>query len=280
MKYYLVVACSICLFMLSCFFTGCKKKDVTESSPPENNDLFEILSVYANSTEKLTFIYSNNQSVRVVDTTWSNQDSTNKQFFYSVDIELNLQKQPVKITHTNYQHNVDEIIHFDKAANHSLVVSYEFPNSNLTSPEHWLGFDANGRIAVDSSYDVIRKVVYYVDSLEYDSNDNIIKFQRFTDIGSGGFYNEFMEEYTYDQKDNPFYSQRSLFNFTKITPDLIYFGKNNLLTETFIDTTSNIKQISKTFTYTYNSKGLPTKRTLKTPAYSNAYAYNVEYRYR
>jgi len=161
------------------------------------------------------------------------------------------------------------------------VVRWEYPGTTIHPVEHWFGLDAEGRAIVDSFYDIDTKIVYYIDSIEYDQNDNITKTKRFSDNGSGTFTLNNQVEFTYDQKINPFYQQRSLFHHTKFAFDYFFFGKNNPLTKTYVDTSNNVRNLNELYTYQYNSDGLPAKRTLVTYPMGNPnwYAYNVEYRY-
>lgn len=251
--------------LLAAIFASCVKSEQetqqqgTEETPVLSKATYT--SDTGTSVAQVTFSYDVQGNLkRIEHQRWDTAAPQAKEQIEIMDVEAQPNGMPYTIHYYQPDRGAYLTVSYEHLPGHDVVQKRTYAPGWSQLREKWLGLDAQGRVVMDTTFDVPNKKIESYAQFTYDDSDNVVKTEVYAPDSSGAFVHATTNVYTYDRHPNPFYTFKYIIGTSGLTPYFTYFGKNNMLTHH--NTTYRYGQSGfvRQYAYEYNSMGWPAKR--------------------
>jgi hypothetical protein len=230
---------------------SCAKNN--DDQPSSGERIKKVISKSGlDSTWYVTFNYDANGRLFMI------QDSNSQTHVHQTFVYFNSQNRLQKVSRFSYYGSPGNLLN-------QVSDSFAYDNANLISKKfsastqnpsyrlyHTYSYDGQKRLVADSVYSTLTNTAESLDKFTYDVNDNVVQFEQFQNSAQG-FKSTYIEKASFSAKINPLQALSQEMYFAFYYEPIELLSKNTLSQLTYRDGSK------KTYSYEYNSNGLPKK---------------------
>ena len=260
----------VILFICSVIFTSCSKELSYESNgtittPPKDSLLRR--EVYSDGTDSSVYTFGYDGSEKVIMQTFTDV-SQNGTYNEQIRLVRNSSEVITQATIKNDSlaaHGIDSLVYFLNYDQSSSQYTYQLANFTINGfparDSIAYTYDQSGNVAISEEflYDGSTYLPQSKYIFSYDGSGNVTDVQFLENDPNSGFYNAVTEDqYQYDQKVSPLKMGFEAYIFNNFP----MHSPNNVISDSYIDSSNPANNDVFTLSYTYNIHNEPSFGTL------------------